>query len=104
MRATSPTQAMAQGIGLVPEDRHRDGLMLGMSIRDNLVMTTLGRFHRTGLLQPRRITTAPGRRTDRPAPERPAPQRLADRRASLSGGNQQKVLIGKWLVHASLQS
>lgn len=91
----SPAQAMRQGIGLVPEDRHRDGLMLGMPIRDNLVMTTLRHFHRAGLLQPRRID----RRVDHLIAalnvQPPRPSQIVGR---LSGGNQQKVLIGKWLA------
>jgi ABC-type sugar transport system ATPase subunit len=55
LRPVSPARAMRRGIGLVPEDRHREGLMLGMTVRDNLVMTTLNRFHRRGLLLRRRI-------------------------------------------------
>jgi ABC-type sugar transport system ATPase subunit len=95
LKTTSPAQAMARGIGLVPEDRHRDGLMLGMPIRDNLVMTTLRRFHRAGLLQPRRIDRAVEALI---AALNVQPPRAAQIVGRLSGGNQQKVLIGKWLA------
>jgi len=91
----TPAQAMAAGIGLVPEDRHRDGLMLGLPIAHNLVMATIARFTRKWLLDRRRIAAAAqrwiGELGIRP-PDAGAPVRL------LSGGNQQKVLIGKWLA------
>ena len=91
----TPAQAMAAGIGLVPEDRHRDGLMLGLSVAHNLVMATIARFTRGWLLERRRIAAAArrwiGELGIRP-PDAGAPVRL------LSGGNQQKVLIGKWLA------
>jgi ABC-type sugar transport system ATPase subunit len=90
----SAADAMAAGLGFVPEDRHHDGLMLGMTVRENLVMATLRRVCRGFLL-------------DRAALDRSARTSIADlkvqppdgRRAVrlLSGGNQQKVLVGKWL-------
>ncbi len=91
----TPARAMAAGIGLVPEDRHREGLMLGMPVRENLVMTTLRRFHRAGLLQPRRIDRAVAGLIAALNIQPPVPSRIVGR---LSGGNQQKVLIGKWLA------
>jgi ABC-type sugar transport system ATPase subunit len=97
LRAASPALAMGAGIGLVPEDRHRDGLMLGMPIRDNLVMTTLNRFHRAGVLQPRRIDRAVAGLI---AALNVQPPRAAQVVGRLSGGNQQKILIGKWLARA----
>ena len=95
LQSGNPAQAMAQGIGLVPEDRHRDGLMLGMPIRDNLVMTTLRHFHRAGLLQPRRIDRVVDGLITALNVQPPRPSQVVGR---LSGGNQQKVLIGKWLA------
>lgn len=97
LHALAPAGAMAAGIGLVPEDRHRDGLMLGMSVRDNLVMTTLARFHRKGLLRPGRIARAVEGLI---AALNVQPARPAQIVGRLSGGNQQKVLIGKWLARA----
>ena len=44
IRPRSPAAAMSAGFGLAPEDRHRDGLMLNLSVTENLVMTILGRF------------------------------------------------------------
>jgi ABC-type sugar transport system ATPase subunit len=93
--ARSPAQGMASGIGLVPEDRQHEGLMLGMPVRDNLVMTTLRRFHRFGLLQPRSIDRSVANLIAALNVQPPRPTQLVGR---LSGGNQQKVLIGKWLA------
>ncbi|MEP6826670.1 MAG: sugar ABC transporter ATP-binding protein [Aestuariivirga sp.] len=90
----SPTQAINNGIGFVTEDRHREGLMLGLSISNNLVMATLSRFHNLGLLKRKEIHSATGAMiTDLniQPPDPIKPVRL------LSGGNQQKVLLGKWL-------
>lgn len=89
-----PRHAMAAGIGFVSEDRHRDGLMLGLSVTENLVMATLRRYLRGGLLDrrgiKRRAAQAIGEFNIRP----PDGARLV---RLLSGGNQQKVLLGKWL-------
>jgi len=90
----SPGDAMAGGVGFVPEDRHRDGLMLGMSVTENLAMTTLGRFRRLFMLDRRGIEAASRRSID-DLSIKPADGRKLVRQ--LSGGNQQKVLVGKWL-------
>lgn len=91
----TPVRSMALGIGLVPEDRQQEGLMLGMSVRDNLVMTTLRQFHRFGFLQPRSIDRAASRLIAALNIKPPRSTQIVGR---LSGGNQQKVLIGKWLA------
>ena len=96
----TPAQAMAAGVGFVPEDRHRDGLMLGLSVAENLVMATLDALHaRVGCSIGARMRggrAALDRRARHPAAGRPARTvRL------LSGGNQQKVLVGKWLARAA---
>ena len=91
----SPAQAMAAGLGFVTEDRHREGLMLGLSVTQNLVMATIARFCRLVLLldhagiaaMSRRLTSALGIQ----------PPSGATLVRHLSGGNQQKVLLGKWL-------
>ena len=90
----SPAQAIAGGMGLVPEDRHRDGLMLGMVVTENLVMAMLNRFRRGIFL--RRGAVTGGVKTTIAALniQPPGGDALVGR---LSGGNQQKVLIGKWL-------
>ena len=92
----SPRASMAAGIGLVPEDRHREGLMLGMPIRENLVMAVLKRFSK-GVLRQGAITREVAAMVQSLNIRPPNPAQLVGR---LSGGNQQKVLIGKWLALA----
>jgi len=89
-----PGQAIAHGLGFVPEDRHREGLMLGLSVTQNLVMATLDRFRRGPALAHQRIEQA-SRDAIRSLNVRPPDGRQLVRQ--LSGGNQQKVLLGKWL-------
>ena len=90
----NPDAAIASGIGLVPEDRHREGLMLGLSVGSNLIMATLDRFTNMFLLNRSKISDT-GRasiaKLSIQPPDINKPVRL------LSGGNQQKVLLGKWL-------
>lgn len=93
----APTYAMARGIGFVPEDRHRDGLMLGMTVTENLAMATLDSYRR-GLFLDRGKMFVAGQKAiaglSIQPPDGSRPVKL------LSGGNQQKVLVGKWLGRA----
>jgi ABC-type sugar transport system ATPase subunit len=94
VRFSSPVQAIASGIGFVPEDRHREGLMLDLAVGDNLVMATLRRFRRGILISRRRMAEAARRLIEAltiQPPDGSRPIRM------LSGGNQQKALLGKWL-------
>jgi ribose transport system ATP-binding protein len=92
-----PRDAMRAGIGmaLVPEDRKTQGLILPMSLRSNVTLPTLAADTRAGLISP----ASEQRRA------REMVQRLAIKTATieipvrhLSGGNQQKVAIAKWLL------
>ena len=92
---TNPKIAIAKGIALVPEDRRQQGLVLEHTVRDNLLLPALGGLRRGGLVDDRRGDGLVERIIDRLKIQvsSPAwPVRL------LSGGNQQKVVIGKWLV------
>ncbi|MCX7015675.1 MAG: ATP-binding cassette domain-containing protein, partial [Candidatus Sumerlaeota bacterium] len=91
----STPAAMRLGVALVPEDRQRQGLALPMSVRENLGLAVLRSLTRGGLLSRKKENELAGRvmadltiRASSPA----APVE------SLSGGNQQKVLLGKWLA------
>lgn len=91
----SPAQAMAHGLGLVPEDRKRHGLVLGMTARENITLPTLGSMARCGFVQPKVERSVAGEaihsmRVRTPSMEVPT--------AGLSGGNQQKLVIAKWLA------
>ncbi len=96
-RFRSPVGAIARGIGFVPEDRHREGLMLDMTVTENLAMATLDRFRRGFVLRRGRMEDA-GRRAISALSIRPPDGTRAVK--LLSGGNQQKVLVGKWLNRA----
>jgi ribose transport system ATP-binding protein len=86
---------MRAGLALVPEDRKTEGLLLGMSLRDNMTLSVLRRLTGAGVIR---------RGAERRLAQGMA-QRLKVRAAgisvpvgTLSGGNQQKVLLGRWLL------
>jgi rhamnose transport system ATP-binding protein len=94
LRARSPRAAMAAGIGLVPEDRRQQGLVMDMGIDHNVALASLRRLSRFGLI--RRSSEG---RLARDWAERLQVtfSRLANPVWTLSGGNQQKVVLGKWM-------
>jgi ribose transport system ATP-binding protein len=100
VRLRSPRDAIraGPGIALVPEDRKTEGLLLPMSVKINLTLAVLRRISSFGLIRgadERRRTRQMARMLDvRP----PDPARIV---GTLSGGNQQKVLIGRWLLAES---
>lgn len=93
-----PANAIAAGIGYLPEDRLSEGLFLEKPIRENIAAAVLGRLcGRCGLLDAARVRDLAHRLVEQlhiatPDIERPA--------QSLSGGNQQRVLLGRWLAIA----
>jgi len=90
----SPREAIERGLVLVPEDRARDGLVLASSVRENAVLPWLARVTRSGLLVPRRESAVA-----RSVLESVGVRAELDARAgSLSGGNQQKLALGRWLL------
>lgn len=95
LKGGSAGEAMKNGIGLVPEDRKRQGLVLSMSCRRNFSLVILDRLRRWGLLNHRQEAREAEilfarLRVKTPSLETPV--------ASLSGGNQQKVVMAKWLA------
>ena len=83
------------GIALVPEDRKTEGLLLTMTVRDNLTLAILRRIARFGVLRQRlerRLAQDMASRLNIRTPN------LSSRTGALSGGNQQKVLVGRWLL------
>jgi len=94
LRRGSPTAAMSAGIGFVPEDRRQQGLVMELSTEENIALASLRRLRRHGLLFAS---------TERAFALNWAQQlqvkftRLSNRVSSLSGGNQQKVVLAKWL-------
>jgi rhamnose transport system ATP-binding protein len=93
--AGSPTAAMAGGLALVPEDRRAQGLVMDASIVRNLGLTQLRALSTAGLMSRRRER---GRAADWALRLRLKYARLSDAVTMLSGGNQQKVVLAKWLA------
>jgi ribose transport system ATP-binding protein len=92
----SPTQAVKNGIGYLSEDRKRYGLALGLDVETNTVLAAFGRFLRfLGLVDQRRSEQAARRLVDSLGIRTPS---LRQKVKHLSGGNQQKVVISKWLT------
>jgi ribose transport system ATP-binding protein len=89
-----PDRMIASGVGLVPEDRRTQGLVLGMSIVDNVSLVDLARRRSFGLREIGVERSAAQKLVDALSVRAPS---LATPVATLSGGNQQKVAIGKWL-------
>jgi ABC-type sugar transport system ATPase subunit len=96
-RPHSPVAGIRNGIGFVPEDRHREGLMLDLTVTENLAMATLDRFRRGFFLLRRKLREAGHSAIAALSVQPPDGSR---RVKLLSGGNQQKVLVGKWLSRA----
>ena len=95
VRIRRPADAIERGIALVPEDRRAQGLVLGHSVRRNLTLSILRRLSRRGTLDDAEAERIANRYVDR----------LGIRTRSLdtpvrrlSGGNQQKVVLAKWLA------
>ena len=89
-----PQAAIAAGLGFCAEDRKMDGIVPAMSVRENLTLALLPQLTRAGIVDERRQREIVGRFVDRlkikcASPEQPIRE--------LSGGNQQKVLLARWL-------
>ena len=98
VKIRSPREAIAAGLGLIPEDRKSQGLVLGMSAQKNITLATLPQFSRVGVL-------------DHAAERRHSRQQVTELSikcssvnqltGTMSGGNQQKVLLARWLTRNS---
>jgi ribose transport system ATP-binding protein len=92
----SPADAVKAGIGLVPEDRTNQGLVLRLSVSDNIVLPTLDRYARAGLWMDRRaLRNTAQDYVDKLNIRTPS---LEQKAMLLSGGNQQKTVVAKWLA------
>lgn len=91
----SPRDAIAAGIGLLTEDRKLQGLVLKHSVRENFGLPNLTWLSRRGLVQLRSEREAFGQYVDQLKIKVPSQEQRA---GNLSGGNQQKVVLAKWLA------
>jgi ABC-type sugar transport system ATPase subunit len=97
---SSSVKAVENGIGYVPEDRKGHGLVLVSTVRDNMTLAILRRLSRAGRVDRARERRLTGQMIDQlRIKARSAEQTVA----ALSGGNQQKVTLARWLVKDDLQ-
>lgn len=94
-RIGSPADAVRQGIALITEDRKGEGLLLPHSIAANVALGNMDSISRWGVVEPRREQTLARKQMDALRVRAHGPAQLV---AELSGGNQQKVVIGRWLA------
>jgi ribose transport system ATP-binding protein len=92
---SSPQAAIRQGIGLVPEDRKEQALLLNMAVSDNIVISGLERFSRFGFINFSEARQGAQEYVDALDIRTPS---LQQRIRNLSGGNQQKTVIARWLL------
>jgi ABC-type sugar transport system ATPase subunit len=94
-RIGSPRHAISLGIGFVPEDRKVDGLVLNLPIRKNISLPQLEEVSTYGLLNKRREVRMAREQVQALRIRTPSVEQAVE---NLSGGNQQKVVLGKWLA------
>ncbi len=94
----TPREAVAAGIALIPEDRQRHGLALALPIAVNITMPDLKRVSKFGVLEKREEMSLAEEYQKRLRIKSNTPRQLAGR---LSGGNQQKVVIAKWVARGA---
>lgn len=92
---SSPRHAIDNGIGLITEDRKQQGLLLHLSVRDNVVMANLkGVSNKFAVVSSGKIDAATKEYVEKLRVKTPSDKQLV---RNLSGGNQQKVVLAKWL-------
>ena len=92
---TGPRVAIAHGMALVPEDRKQQGLVIEMAVADNLSLASLERDQKTGRLNFEAEKSITKEMTEKMRIKTPSSRQVV---RYLSGGNQQKVVLGKWLA------
>jgi ribose transport system ATP-binding protein len=95
VKINSPEEAISHGIAFVTEDRRLQGLVLGMSVRENGSLVALRQLHRLGFIRSKAERSLIQQYLERLRIKTPSPETKV---ATLSGGNQQKVVLTKWLA------
>ncbi|KYF79874.1 D-ribose transporter ATP-binding protein [Sorangium cellulosum] len=90
-----PRDAIDRGVYLAPEDRKRHGLVLPLSVAENTSLPDIGNYNRWGFLDRKRERRVAESEVKRLRTKTPG---VLQRVVNLSGGNQQKVVLGKWLA------
>jgi ABC-type sugar transport system ATPase subunit len=95
MRIDSPAAAISAGLALAPEDRKQEGLVLPLSVAENVSMSSHGKTEKWGFLSNAKEHALAGKYASRLLLKTPS---LRQPVRNLSGGNQQKVVLSKWLA------
>ena len=95
VRIRHPADAMKSGMGFVPEDRKRFGLVLSMRVHENITLPTIGRLSRYGWIRSQQEAAVSRDYVDQ---LRIRTAGLSAATAGLSGGNQQKLVLARWLA------
>jgi ABC-type sugar transport system ATPase subunit len=95
-----PPAARRLGLGLVPEDRRGDGIFPHLSVSENMTIAALAQFVRRSRIQPERERDEVNGMVEALAIRTPSADQVISK---LSGGNQQKVLIARWLLKENLK-
>ncbi|NUO41092.1 MAG: sugar ABC transporter ATP-binding protein [Streptomyces sp.] len=95
LRTGSTPAALRAGISLLPEDRKSEGIVPGLSVRENIALAVLPRLSRFGLVSESRVDAVVDTFIQRLRIKASSPQQKV---GELSGGNQQKVLLARWLA------
>ncbi|GED69668.1 ribose import ATP-binding protein RbsA [Brevibacillus reuszeri] len=98
VKIDSPSKAIRVGMGLVPENRKTEGAILGLSVEENAVLPAYDRFANGGIISLGRIRSEIADKIRELNVKTPDALTLM---GNLSGGNQQKVIISKWLIRKS---
>ncbi|MEP7453323.1 ATP-binding cassette domain-containing protein [Phyllobacterium sp. SB3] len=91
----NPRAAKREGFALIPEDRRHEGLITDMSVRDNLTLPNISRWAKFGILKLGQEKQAAQDLVKRLSIQ---PPNINQQTKNLSGGNQQKIVIGRWLT------
>lgn len=95
VQINSPADAIQHGLALLTEDRKLTGIMGVLPVRDNIIVASLGSYEKRGLLNKRLINETCNREKGRLEIKTPSMDQVIK---LLSGGNQQKVLVSRWLL------
>jgi L-arabinose transport system ATP-binding protein len=95
LRSKTPEDAIARGVGLAPEDRKSDALVMIRTVRDNIALATLKKITRLGFVSDRKERDLAKTFIERLNIRTPS---MNQRVQNLSGGNQQKVVLARWLA------
>lgn len=91
----NPKDAVDNGIGYLSEDRKRFGLAVNLSVQENIILSNINKFSKNGFIQENLVLNTTNEYIKKINIKTPSATQLIK---NLSGGNQQKVIIGKWLI------